>query len=107
MVSRANRETTPKLATAGSCYHSRTRRAMGRGGVPESRGQGCITAARISMDGLQSGVGSKEEPLTTRDTTDHVSPPSNTPVIGSRLTVEPTWKLEGKGEKEKDGVGFL
>ena len=107
MVSRANRESTQKLATAGSCYHSRTRRSMGTGGVPESRGQGCITAARISMDGLQSGVGSQEEPLTTRDTTDHVSPPSNTPVIDSRLNVELTWKLEGKGEKEKDGVGFL
>ena len=80
---------------------------MGTGEVPESSGQGCITAARISMDGLQSGVGSKEEPLTTRDTTDHVSPPSNTPVIDSRLNVELTWKLEGKGEKEKDGVGFL
>ena len=33
-----------------------------------------------------------------------VSPPSSTPVIGSRLIVEPTWKLEGKGEK-KDVVG--
>lgn len=71
MVSKANRETTHKLATAGSCYHHRTRKAMGTGGVPESRGQGCITAAGVSMDGLRSGVGAKEEPLTIRDTTDH------------------------------------
>ena len=35
-----------------------------------------------------------------------VSPPSSTPVIGSRLIVEPTWKLEGKGEK-KMWWGFL
>ena len=71
MVSKANRETTQKLATTGSCYHHRTRKTMGAGGVPESRGQGCITAAGISMDGLWSGVGAKEEPLTIRDTTDH------------------------------------
>lgn len=71
MVSKANRETTQKLATGGSCYHHRSRRAMTTGGVAESRGQGCISAAGISMDGLQSGVGAKEEPLKIRDTTDH------------------------------------